>query len=285
MYELMRVSGIFPNIIIDDYGGFHTRNSSVEAFIQLMFKRFYRSFQGKRLDFFIYTGDQCERVSSLASQAPVFAFSTTKELRGKIIPIPDFVYTGWPEVGVESWEKAIPQYKKRASLPYEDSRSFWIGNIETHESREILLRLSSAYPHVLQARGITWPKSIPGSFYQPANYVSIPDHAKYKSLIDIRGVGYSARLKLLMHLGRPIFLVDRPYEEFFYPYMKPYKHYIPVKKDMSDLIEKIKWLHSDPHAYRKLAASTRQFADKYLSKSFALSYLHYVVIRFGTIAP
>ena len=34
---------------------------------------------------------------------------------------------------------------------------------------------------------------------------------------------------------------DSEYYEHFYRQMKPNKHYIPVKHDLSDLIEKIKW--------------------------------------------
>lgn len=34
---------------------------------------------------------------------------------------------------------------------------------------------------------------------------------------------------------------DSPYYEHFYTHLKPGVHYIPVKRDLSDLIEKIKW--------------------------------------------
>ena len=34
---------------------------------------------------------------------------------------------------------------------------------------------------------------------------------------------------------------DSPYYEHFYKQLKPYEHYIPIKRDISDLLEKIQW--------------------------------------------
>ena len=44
----------------------------------------------------------------------------------------------------------------------------------------------------------------------------------YGALVDIQGKGYSARLKLLLHSGRPVLLCARPWCEFFHASLRPW---------------------------------------------------------------
>ena len=53
--------------------------------------------------------------------------------------------------------------------------------------------------------------------------------------------------------GRSVILKqDSPYYEHFYKDLKPYEHYIPVKRDLSDLEEKIIWARENDDAVRIL---------------------------------
>ena len=38
-----------------------------------------------------------------------------------------------------------------------------------------------------------------------------------------------------------VFKQDSTYYEHFYRHLEPWKHYIPLKSDLSDVIEKLKW--------------------------------------------
>lgn len=53
-------------------------------------------------------------------------------------------------------------------------------------------------------------------------------------LFNFRGVAASFRLKHLFLCDSVVFHVGDEWIEFFYPAMKPWVHYIPVKKDLSD---------------------------------------------------
>lgn len=54
-------------------------------------------------------------------------------------------------------------------------------------------------------------------------------------LFNFRGVAASFRLKHLFLCGSLVFHVGDEWQEFFYPQLKPWVHYIPVKQDLSDL--------------------------------------------------
>ena len=98
-------------------------------------------------------------------------------------------------------------------------------------------------------------------------YISIPDLVEtYSILLDIEGCGYSGRLKHLLWSHRPVLLVDRIHREFFFKYLKPWVHYIPVKNDLSDLIEKTKWVIENYLDALIIAENAYRFSQQYLTR-------------------
>jgi len=97
--------------------------------------------------------------------------------------------------------------------------------------------------------------------------ISTTDLVKtYSLLIDIEGCGYSGRLKHLLWSHRPLLLVDRPHKEFFFEHLKEWVHYIPVKRDLSDLIEKTKWCIDNYDKALIIAENAFQFSKVYLTR-------------------
>lgn len=98
-------------------------------------------------------------------------------------------------------------------------------------------------------------------------YISTPELVKkYSILIDIEGNGYSGRVKHLLWSHRPLLLVDRPHKEFFFEFLKEWEHYIPVKRDLSDLIEKTKWCLENYDKALIIAENAFQFSKLYLTR-------------------
>lgn len=61
-------------------------------------------------------------------------------------------------------------------------------------------------------------------------------------LFNFRGVAASFRLKHLFLCSSLVFHVGSEWLEFFYPAMKPWVHYIPIKQDLSD----VRWVLWSP---------------------------------------
>jgi hypothetical protein len=113
------------------------------------------------------------------------------------------------------------------------------------------------------------------------NFISLRDHCQFKYLFDIEGVGYSARLKVLLFSGRPVFVQARPWQEYFFRDMKPFVHYIPVARDLGDLREQLDWAEENKEKCAEIAENARSFAKAYLTRSAAISYLGTTLIRFS----
>ncbi len=119
-----------------------------------------------------------------------------------------------------------------------------------------------------------------GKRFKATKYVSMLDFCKYKYLLDIRGYGWSGRLKFLLYTQRPIFYVERDLLSFSSEGLEPFVHYIPVKEDLSDLEEKYQWAQSHPKECQKIAQNALAFAKKKYDYDNILSEYKDIVLKF-----
>ena len=69
-----------------------------------------------------------------------------------------------------------------------------------------------------------------------------------------------------------IIIIYLEYYEWWYEYMKPDEHYIPVKKDLSDLIEKLEWAKENDEKARQIAENGSREAAKHLFAETVFCY-------------
>jgi len=102
--------------------------------------------------------------------------------------------------------------------------------------------------------------------------------AEYKYIINLDGHVSAFRLSLEMSMGCCILLVDSKYELWFKSMIKPMVHYVPIKSDLSDLIEQIKWCRENDTKVEEIAKNAKEFYIKYLQKDGILDYLQKILI-------
>lgn len=84
-----------------------------------------------------------------------------------------------------------------------------------------------------------------------------------KIALDIDGTTNTwSNMLVRMHLGCCIIKVDSQegYRQWYYDRIRPWEHFVPVRSDMSDLIEKIEWARSHDAEARAIAENGRAFA-------------------------
>ena len=198
--------------------------------------------------------------------------------------IPDFAFVNWPEVGIKDYDITCKEIEEAGKKPYIYNKLFWIGNASTNEIRGKLVQKGKNNDNY-EFIAMNWqPQELVKDKLEihPADrYVSLPDHAQYKYLIDVIGIGYSSRVKMLMFTGRPLFYVKRNVEEYYFKDLKPFVHYIPVEADLSDLDEKYKWAEEHPEEAQKIAQNALDYAKTHLTLKaatldFAQTILKYV---------
>ena len=63
------------------------------------------------------------------------------------------------------------------------------------------------------------------------------DFQKYTAVLDVDGNSWSSRFGELLCYNSVVLKVEPKFVEYFYKDLEPWKHYIPVKYDLSDLLE------------------------------------------------
>ena len=64
---------------------------------------------------------------------------------------------------------------------------------------------------------------------------------QYKYQVNVDGTVAAYRLPYLLAGDSVVLKQESQYYEFFYKRLVPYKHYIPIKADLSDLLDRIQW--------------------------------------------
>jgi hypothetical protein len=215
--------------------------------------------------------------SDFVSPAPAsrhFAYCKSAE-QSTTTAIPDHLFWAWPEVGIPDYEQMVDHILSASQKPADDPRLFWVGNLATHPTRHTLISMAAADARI-NAVGMTWAAGSASKSFTASDasqYVSLPDHCRYRYLIDLQGNGYSGRLKLLLFSGRPVFIQARRWQEYFFSDLQPFVHFIPVAEDLSDLGERLTWADSHPDEAEAIARHAQGFALNHLRRQHAVAEL------------
>ncbi|XP_075448459.1 protein O-glucosyltransferase 3 isoform X3 [Ascaphus truei] len=153
---------------------------------------------------------------------------------------------------------------------------------DSREERLQLIRLSKSYPDLLDA-GIT------GYFFfremekelGKAPLIGFFDFFKYKYQVNMDGTVAAYRFPYLM-LGDSLVLKQAsPYYEHFYTALKPWKHYIPIKRNLSDLIERIQWAKENDDEARTIAKEGQVLARELLQPHRLYCYYYKVFQQYA----
>ena len=178
---------------------------------------------------------------------------------------PDWCFVHWPSAGIATFERARDDVLRASELPPErPGVAGWLGNLHSplgdvpeHRTRPLMKAISDEHPDVLEV------VHVPPSELRPdgAGYMTLDGLVRrYGILIDIGGNGYSGRLKWLLFSRRPLLIVERNYVEFFHADLVPFEHFVPVREDLSDLLEHIAWVRDNPTDAQRIADNALSFA-------------------------
>lgn len=103
------------------------------------------------------------------------------------------------------------------------------------------------------------------------------NHGKYKYLISVPSYGIDPELPFYLSLGALVFKVDNEYSTWYDHLLKPYQHYLPVKKDLSNLTHLIKWANTHQETCHKIARNGYIAFKKFFNRNNILEYWNYLL--------
>jgi hypothetical protein len=183
---------------------------------------------------------------------------------------PSYIYDSWESVGIFNTSELISSF---TSAPPESNRIGWAGTRTSLVRNDFInMFMSSSFVDIIIAR------------FNEKNdtgvnaYISLPDQIKrWKYLIDMDGTSSSKRLPILLSSPRIVFIVDPEFKEWYYEFLKPWVHYVPVKRDFSDLEKNYRKIENDIALQEHIRENQKIFAEKYLTKDAALYKIKQVI--------
>lgn len=100
---------------------------------------------------------------------------------------------------------------------------------------------------------------------------------QYKYQVNVDGTVAAYRFPYLMLGSSLVLKQDSHYYEFFYSHLKADTHYVPVKRNLSDLLEKIRWAKENDAEARRMARAGQTLARELLQPSRLYCYYQRVL--------
>lgn len=223
-------------------------------------------------------------------QVPILGQAKLKEpLTHLIILIPDQMSVG------DDWHNnATETLALKGQIPWSRKigKAFWRGRISDNPlhllkitPRFSVCRIAKQYPEFVDAASDYWP-SLMGivekeGLHKMATFVLKQDHLRFKYQLALNGnvctyPGYQWRL-----LSDSLTLKQESDQiQWFYGALEPYKHYLPIANDMSDLVEKVQWAEAHEPEVLKMIENAQQFASNNLMCEDCYRYLYLVLQRY-----
>ena len=275
---LMHITGIYPNIsfnheYIGNIGNKRVVNGTIPMMMDMMQKH-EQWFSNTLLDFYIYVSDDPQEAYEylkILDLSHMLAYCTCYPYEEEIIPIPDykFYYSGLEFADNRNITENFEKILRLSEKTWQIDRAFWGGNILNSQIRKTLVFLAEKYPKHIETNGFIWDGQ-----YVLGNPIPMIDFLNYRFIIDVRGVGWTDRIKWLLAMGRPLLIVERPYKEYYFDDIRQWDHYVPVREDLSDLIDHIELLRNNEDLCEKLTYNCRKFVKEKFTTDAVLNCLY-----------
>jgi hypothetical protein len=97
---------------------------------------------------------------------------------------------------------------------------------------------------------------------------------RYKYIVSVSGFAFAGLLKPALLSNSCVLRQDPIATEWYETWLVPFVHFVPVKYDLSDLIEKIEWAKEHDEECSRIAQQGRAFAEKYFQDIAINAYVH-----------
>lgn len=243
------------------------------------------------VDFLLLTGDwppedRSGQSTGCPLQGPVF-MQTKQRRHDHVLLHPDHTFTDWNEANTPGWyqqqyllaeaARAVPWGQKVGKL-------FFAGNIDTgnrHIMRDVDM---NPYPE-FDIRVWNWKD--PNS---PMKFVKLPEHCKYKYLLNWPGNTYSARLKTLLLCNSTVVHSQiGGWVEFWYHTLEHGKNIVLTKGieqtgDVTNKMHKVvKKLVANEKTAMRIAAAGADLAQNILSVENVREYWYRLIVSYSKL--
>lgn len=232
------------------------------------------------VEFYINVGDwpmENRKAGDEPGPLPIISWCGSTDTRDIILPTYDITHSSLEAMRGVTSDLLSVQGHTGPVWSDKTEKAFFRGR-DSREERLRLVAMSKENPELLDA-GIT-----AYFFFRDrekdlgkAPLVGFFDFFKYKYQVNVDGTVAAYRFPYLMLGNSLVFKQDSPYYEHFYTHLKAGVHYIPVKRDLSDLLQKIRWAQKNDTQAEAIAKSGQSLVRDLLQPHRLYCYYYSVL--------
>ncbi len=241
----------------------------------------------------VHLGDAFIRVDK-SDYVPIFTFSK-KRNDCAVIVMPDFELLSNHQSLIDEVSQGCTRYSWNSKM----AQAFWRGSTTSGDFSQPNWREFSRSQLVLTARDSN--KRVNAHFTQFCQgaennndflteighcypHIDVESHLVFKYLIDVDGNAstYSRFYWILLSNSAP-FKVESEFTQWYYKGLEPYKHYVPVNHDSSNLISQVEWARENDEKVESIAKASREFAIEHLNEDSVHDYLYLLLKRYSQV--
>ncbi|KAK1797725.1 hypothetical protein P4O66_008091, partial [Electrophorus voltai] len=229
------------------------------------------------IEFFVNLGDwPLEKRRAPGKLHPIFSWCGSNDTRDIVMPTYDLTESVLETMGRVSLDMMSVQGNTGPPWAEKNSTGFWRGRDSRRERLE-LVKMARANPTLMDAAftNFFFFKHDENLYGPLVKHVSFFDFfkrtesklelvCKYKYQINVDGTVAAYRLPYLLAGDSVVLKQESIYYEHFYAALQPWVHYIPLKADLSDLLEKIQWAKDHDEEALEIARAGQMFARTHL---------------------
>jgi hypothetical protein len=291
--ELHLVRFTLQNNLIFIHKKFQNQNAEVRiASIRFALEKITETVPLPNISFIISMHDGIKTKEKL----PIFVMAKLVESTNLLL-IPDFdALTARYQVlkGSDITKNINPWKRKKSVLIWRGSTAQCTLNADSQPmtdhnlhlfSRVRLCQLSLEYPHLINAKFtflVQGGEKIPFLQKLQGNYVSYESlcSCKYQILIDGNSASYSCS-GWRFFSNSVVFKPESQWVQWYFPELKPMIHYVPVKDNLDDLVDKVIWAQNHDREAQEIASQARQFAMTHLTIQDNWLYLYLLLQKYS----
>ncbi len=146
-------------------------------------------------------------------------------------------------------------------------------HVDARFTRSYDLQLEETSEGKFTPSALEYKAKITEIFGPPASFVPFPEMTKYRYNISTDGNCSAWRRPQSIMFSGSVPIFSTRHECYFTKYLTENVHYIAVKRDMSDLIEKVEMLKANPELAESIACEASNFAETIFTADFTKRYM------------
>ena len=119
--------------------------------------------------------------------------------------------------------------------------------------------------------------------YSKAQFIDNDTKATYKYILNIDGHVNAFRLGFELQSGSLILLVESEKRIWISSFIEPYKHYVPIKHDLSDLFQIIDWCKANDSECKRITMNAKKLFNERLGKEKIFDYMQEKLNSFALV--